>query len=50
MAFTIAALRSTGNIRIKETDNVATSFPDFVNLVSRIGIDIQVSTSSVPVQ
>ena len=45
MAFAIAGLRAKGPIRIKETSNVATSFPDFVSLARQIGLDIAVVES-----
>ena len=42
MSFTMAALRSSGPIVIHDTDNVATSFPDFVSLSQQAGIRVQV--------
>ena len=45
MAFAIAGLRASGPIRIKETNNVATSFPTFVSLAQQIGLDITVVES-----
>jgi 3-phosphoshikimate 1-carboxyvinyltransferase len=41
MAFSIAALRANGAIRIKETNNVATSFPNFIALAKQVGISIE---------
>ena len=40
MAFAIAGLRATGPIRIKQANNVATSFPGFIALAREIGLDI----------
>jgi 3-phosphoshikimate 1-carboxyvinyltransferase len=44
MAFTVAALRASDSIIIEDCDNVATSFPNFISLASRAGIDVQVNT------
>jgi 3-phosphoshikimate 1-carboxyvinyltransferase len=41
MAFSMAALRAQGEIEIEDCDNVNTSFPDFVGLASRTGLNIQ---------
>ncbi|WP_299198463.1 bifunctional prephenate dehydrogenase/3-phosphoshikimate 1-carboxyvinyltransferase [uncultured Amphritea sp.] len=41
MAFTIASLRATGNIEIRECANVATSFPNFVELAQQVGIRVR---------
>ncbi|EDN72109.1 3-phosphoshikimate 1-carboxyvinyltransferase [Beggiatoa sp. SS] len=41
MAFTIASLCAKETIIIEECANVATSFPNFVNLAQTAGIDIQ---------
>lgn len=43
MAFTIAALRADGDIRINDCMNVNTSFPGFVELASGIGCRVRVS-------
>ena len=43
MAFSIASLRATREIRIKECANVNTSFPGFVELAHQIGIRINVN-------
>lgn len=43
MAFTIAALRSTSSIRVKNCSNVATSFPGFVELANKVGIKVNTS-------
>jgi 3-phosphoshikimate 1-carboxyvinyltransferase len=40
MAFAAAAVRATGPVRIRDTANVATSFPGFVALGERIGMDL----------
>ena len=37
MAFAVAAQRAAGPVRIIDTSNVATSFPDFVALAQRVG-------------
>jgi len=41
MAFSVASLRSAGPIRISDTANVGTSFPNFVALASAVGIDVE---------
>lgn len=41
MAFVVAALRSTGTITIKNCANVATSFPNFVELAGKVGMQIE---------
>ena len=41
MAFTMAALRADGEIEIEDCENVNTSFPDFVGLANKTGIDIK---------
>ena len=40
MAFAVASLRATGPIEILDCDNVVTSFPNYVALMSEIGLDI----------
>lgn len=42
MSFAIAALRASAPIRIEKCDNVATSFPNFVELGQAAGLRIQV--------
>ncbi len=42
MAFTIAALRATGPIHVKDSTNVVTSFPTFVQLAKQTGINLEV--------
>lgn len=41
MAMAVASLRASDTITIKECDNVATSFPDFVGLVNDLGLRIE---------
>ncbi|WP_428033128.1 bifunctional prephenate dehydrogenase/3-phosphoshikimate 1-carboxyvinyltransferase [Amphritea sp.] len=41
MSFTIAALRASGDIEIRECANVATSFPNFVELAQQVGIRVR---------
>ena len=43
MSFTVAALRSRGPIHIRDTANVATSFPGFVALARLVGLDVSVA-------
>lgn len=43
MSFAMAALRASGEIRIRDCANVNTSFPDFAGLAGSIGLSIQVS-------
>lgn len=45
MAATIASLRASGPILIKDCDNVATSFPAYVDLANAIGLKLTVSPS-----
>ncbi|MDQ7730064.1 bifunctional prephenate dehydrogenase/3-phosphoshikimate 1-carboxyvinyltransferase [Halomonas sp. SpR8] len=45
MAFAIASLRASDEIVIEDCANVATSFPDFVELASRIGMSVSVEGS-----
>ena len=40
MAFTVAALRASGAVRILDCANVATSFPGFVDLARQVGIQV----------
>jgi 3-phosphoshikimate 1-carboxyvinyltransferase len=46
MAFSIAALRASGPITIRDCANVNTSFPRFVELSKRLGLDIQSEEAS----
>jgi len=45
MSFAMAALRANGPIRVRDCKNVATSFPDFVDLAKRAGLAIEVLNS-----
>jgi len=40
MSFAVASLRASGQIRIENTINVGTSFPNFVELARSVGIDV----------
>lgn len=40
MSFSIAGLRSCGTIKINNCANVSTSFPNFVSIGSKVGLDI----------
>ena len=42
MAFSVAALRAQGEIEINDCANVATSFPNFVELANRVGMNVRV--------
>lgn len=41
MSLAVAALRAKGETTIENTDCIATSFPDFVNLMRQLGADIE---------
>lgn len=43
MAFAIAGLRSQDEIKIIDCDNVATSFPNFVELAQSVGMKIEIN-------
>jgi len=43
MAFSVAALRAEGEIVINDCANVATSFPNFVELANRVGMNVKVN-------
>jgi len=45
MSFAVASLRATGDIRINDCANVATSFPGFVDLALQTGIRINAEGS-----
>ncbi|WP_265733895.1 bifunctional prephenate dehydrogenase/3-phosphoshikimate 1-carboxyvinyltransferase [Marinobacter sp. X15-166B] len=45
MSFAVASLRATGHIEINDCANVATSFPDFVELAKRTGFQIREDVS-----
>ena len=40
MAFAVASLRAAGPIAVRDTANVATSFPGFVELARSAGLDL----------
>ena len=40
MAFAAGAVAATGEIRIRDAANVATSFPGFVNAARSVGLDV----------
>ena len=40
MSFAISSLRATGEIKILECDNVATSFPNFLTLANQVGLKL----------
>lgn len=42
MSFSVASLRASGPIRINNCNNVATSFPNFVELAKQVGFDLEV--------
>jgi len=42
MAAAVASLRADGPIEIEECDNVATSFPSFVEMANQLGMNIEV--------
>ena len=44
MAFAIAGLRAQGEIIVEDCNNVATSFPDFINCAATVGLVINVET------
>ena len=43
MSFAVAALRSQGDIQIRNCANVATSFPNFVELSRKVGMKLDVA-------
>ncbi len=45
MAFSVAALRAQGEITIKDCANVATSFPNFVELAQEVGMKLRIETA-----
>lgn len=47
MAFVVASLRSEGDIRILDCANVATSFPNFVKLASKAGLNVSEEGSNL---
>lgn len=42
MAFAVASLRAAGPVEIRDCANVATSFPNFVELACRVGMKVRV--------
>jgi 3-phosphoshikimate 1-carboxyvinyltransferase len=42
MAFSVAALRASGEVEIRDCANVNTSFPGFVELAGSVGLKIDV--------
>ena len=46
MSFSVASLRAAGVIRINNCNNVATSFPNFVELANRVGFAIDVKVQN----
>ena len=42
MAFAVAALQSEGDIEILNCSNVATSFPNFIELATQVGMSVRV--------
>ena len=46
MAFSIAGLRASENITILDCENVNTSFPNFIELASRLGLSLESTTVS----
>ena len=42
MAFAVAALRAEGEISIDDCANVATSFPNFIELAQSVGMNVAV--------
>ena len=48
MAFSIAATRASGIIRVRDCANVDTSFPKFVEVARSAGLDISAGRDSVP--
>lgn len=45
MSFTIAALRSSGIIEVNNCANVSTSFPNFTDLATQVGISLEIKSS-----
>ena len=46
MSFAVAALRAKGEIHINDCANVATSFPDFVGLAQRVGMQVRLEENA----
>ena len=47
MAFSVASLRTAGEIVIKDCANVATSFPNFVDLAHSVGLNLSETESNI---
>ena len=45
MAFSVASLKTSADVIIKDCANVATSFPNFVELANKVGLQIAVQTN-----
>lgn len=45
MSFAVASLRAEGDIQIEDCANVATSFPNFVDLAKQVGMNISVEVN-----
>lgn len=43
MAFAVASLRAAGTVEILDCDNVVTSFPDFVDLMAGLGLNLELA-------
>ena len=41
MAFAVAGIRATDPVRVIDTENIATSFPDFVACLKKVGITVK---------
>jgi 3-phosphoshikimate 1-carboxyvinyltransferase len=46
MSFSVASLRASAPIRIRDCANVATSFPNFLGLASKAGIQVHEEASA----
>ena len=46
MSFSVAALRATGDIHIKDCANVATSFPGFIDLAQSVGMQVRLEDNA----
>jgi len=44
MSFSMAALRASGTILVKDTGHVATSFPGFKDLAQMTGLNVEITT------
>ena len=41
MAFSIAALKASGNIDISNAEGISTSFPEFVSIAKSVGLRVE---------